>query len=57
MIEIHSPNPMLWRGLSAAYDAGCIGDWHRLPDWHKAQIIAVHEIKQELSAAQLPDED
>ena len=43
---------MFWREESAAYEAGCIGQWHLIPDWRKAIIVAVHENKVEMSHLQ-----
>jgi hypothetical protein len=41
--------------LSAAYETGCIGYWHSIPVWHQAEIIAVHENKQEILAEMRKD--
>jgi hypothetical protein len=46
---------MWWRGLSAAYETNLLWCWHSLPDWQQAEIIAVHEIKQDLLAARNKD--
>jgi hypothetical protein len=40
---------MFWRGANAAHDAGCLIEWPYLPQWHKAWIIAIAEIKTDIA--------